>query len=75
MSDDGRSMRVRGEPNPDQYKKAKNRYKTYNDAARTEFSRLSALNSKQALTANLNPAEHATFYRLNELRVREGNIR
>ena len=74
MSDDGRSMRVRGEPNPDLYKKAKAKYKTYNEAAKTEFSRLSGLNSKQALTPNNNPAEHATFYRLNELRV-EGNIR
>jgi hypothetical protein len=74
MSDDGRSMRVRGEPNPDQYKKARTKYKTYKDAARTEFARLSGLNSKQALTPKNNPAEHATFYRLNELRV-EGNIR
>jgi hypothetical protein len=69
MSDDGRSLRVRGEPNAEMYRKAKNKYKTYNADARTEFARLNAQNSKQALTPNKNPAEHATFCHLNELRM------
>ena len=69
MSDDGRSLRVRGEPNADMYKKAKSKYKTYNADARTEFARLNALNTKQTLTPNKNPAEHATFWHLNELRM------
>ncbi len=74
MSDDGRSLRVRGEPNADMYKKAKNKYKSYNADARTEFARLNTLNSKQALTPNKNPTEHATFCHLNELRM-HGDIR
>ena len=74
MSDDVRSTRVRGEPNADQLKRAKAKYKTYNESANTEFQRLSALNSSKALTANLNPAEHATFYYLTTLRL-QGDIR
>jgi len=74
MSDDVRSTRVRGEPNADQLKRAKSKYKTYNDSANTEFLRLNALNSRQPLNANNNPAEHATFHHLNDLRM-QGDIR
>jgi hypothetical protein len=73
MSEDGRSLRVRGEPNAEMYKKAKNKYRTYNADARTEFARLNALNTKQLLTPNKNPAKHATFCLLNELRM-QGDI-
>jgi hypothetical protein len=75
MSEDApRSLRVRGEPNPDQYSKAKKKYRTYNADARTEFQRLYDVNSKTTLTVHKNPAEHATFYHLNELRM-QGDIR
>jgi hypothetical protein len=74
MSDDGRSLRVRGELNADMYKRAKTKYKKYNEDAPTEFGRLNTLNLKQALTPNKNPAEHITLYHLNELRM-QGDIR
>jgi hypothetical protein len=74
MSDDARPTRVRGEPNADQLKRAKQKYKTYNESANTEFQRLNALNSSKPLTSNLNPAEHATFHHLNTLRM-QGDIR
>jgi hypothetical protein len=64
----------KGEPNKDMYIKAKTKYKTYNADSRTDFGRLNTLNSKQTLTLNKNPAEHATFYHLNELRML-GDIR
>ncbi len=70
MSDDARSTRVRGEPNPDVYKKAKSpktRYRTFNDAASTEYQRLFGINSKKTLTPNNNPQEHAIFFLLSEL--------
>ena len=70
-----RSLRVRGgEPNPDQHTRAKKKYKTYNADARTEFQRLYDINTKTPLTVHKNPAEHATFYHLNELRM-QGDIR
>ncbi len=47
MSDDGHSLRERGEPNAEMYKKAKNKYKTYNADAKTEFARLNGLNTRQ----------------------------
>jgi protein-tyrosine phosphatase len=74
MSDDVRPTRVRGEPNADQLKRAKAKYKTYNDSANTEFLRLSALNNKKQLTPNSNPHEHATFHHLNDLRM-QGDVR
>jgi hypothetical protein len=74
MSDDGRSLRVRGEPNADMYKRAKNKYKTYNKDASTEFARLNGINAKQTLTPNKNPSEHATFFHLNELRMQGDNL-
>jgi hypothetical protein len=74
MSDDARPTRVRGEPNADQLKRAKQKYKTYNESANTEFQRLNALNSSKPLTSNLNPTEHATFHHLNTLRML-GDIR
>ena len=70
MSDDVRSTRVRGEPNVEFLKKAKTKYKTFNESANTEFQRLSAQNTKQTLTPNNNPAEHATFYHLSDLKLR-----
>jgi hypothetical protein len=69
MSDDARSTRVRGEPNPDAYKKAKTRYRSFNDAASTEYQRLFGINSKKTLTPNLNATEHAIFFWLSELRM------
>ena len=69
MSDDARATRVRGEPNPDAYKKAKARYRTFNDAASTEYQRLFGINSKKTLTPNLNATEHAIFFWLSELRM------
>ena len=76
MSDDAaRSLRVRGEPNQEFLKKAKTKYKSYNESARTEFQRLYDINTKTPLTVHKNPAaEHATFYHLNELRM-QGDIR
>jgi hypothetical protein len=56
MSEDDLSMRVRGEPNQEFYRKAKDKYKSFSNSARTEFQRLPALNSKQTLnTSNLAP--------------------
>ena len=75
MSDDAaRSLRVRGEPNQEFLKKAKTKYKSYNESARTEFQRLLAAHNKQPLLANKDPVQHATFYHLNELRM-QGDIR
>ncbi len=70
MSEDDRSMRVRsGEPNKDSYNRAKDKYKSYNDSARTEHQRLLAINNKQPLTKINNPSEHAIFYHLSQLRL------
>ena len=74
MSDEGRSSRPRDAPNAELLKKAKTKYKTFNKDASTEFARLNAQNTKNTLTANKNPAEHATFFHLNELRM-QGDIR
>ena len=73
MSDDARQTRVRGEPNAENYRRAKIKYKTYNETARTEYQRLHGLNSKSTLTPNKNPVEHATYCLLNELRM-QGDI-
>jgi hypothetical protein len=69
MSEDDRSMLVRGEPNKEFYKKAKEKYKSFNDSARTEYQRLLAVNNKHTLMAFINPAEHAIFYHLSQLRL------
>jgi hypothetical protein len=71
---DRSTTRVRGEPNAEFLKKAKAKYKTYNEAASTEFQRLNALNLKDALTPNKNPNEHAIFHHLNTLRL-HGDLR
>ncbi len=74
MSEDDRFMRLRGEPSPAFYKKAKDKYKSFTDSAITEFQRLLGLNNKQTLNTRKNPAKYATFYHLNKLRLR-GNFR
>jgi hypothetical protein len=70
MSEDDRFMRVRGELNSDFYKKARDKYKSFTNSARTKFQRLLGLYNKQTLNIAKNPAEHATFYHLNKLRLR-----
>ncbi len=58
-----------GEPNKDLYRKAKDRYRSYNDSARTELQRFFSINNKQTLTKINNPNEHAIFYHLSQLRI------
>jgi hypothetical protein len=69
MSDEGRSSRARDAPNAEMLKKAKTKYKTFNKEASTEYARLNTLNTKNTLTTFKNPAEHATFWHLNDLRM------
>ena len=74
MSDNARSTRVRGWPNPDAFKeglaksdafkKAKARYRTFNEAASTEYQRLLSINSKKTLTPKNNPQENTIFFLL-----------
>ena len=53
--------------NADQLKRAKDKWKKFDLAAQTEFSRLEAIDKRKKLTVSSNPAEHATFIHLSSL--------
>jgi hypothetical protein len=57
-------------PNAEEYKKAKNKYKTWDNSAITEYTRLVAVNARIPLVASSNKVEHPRYYYLTELRSR-----
>jgi hypothetical protein len=65
-----RSLRRTGLPNPEEYRKAKNKYKTWDGPAITEYKRLLAVNARNPLVASKNQVEHARYYHLTELKSR-----
>ncbi len=65
-----RSLRRTGLPNPEEYRMAKNKYKTWDGPAITEYNRLLAVNAKNPLVNTKNPVEHARYYHLTERRSR-----
>ena len=69
MEGDARTARPKGGPNPDHLKKAKKKYTSFDAGANTEYLRLLSDNNKKQLTPNNDPAQHAFFYWLCELRA------
>ena len=69
MEGEARTARPKGGPNPDLLKKAKKKYTLYDAGANTEYLRLLSDNNKKQLTPNNDPAQHALFYWLCELRA------
>jgi hypothetical protein len=65
-----RTLRRTGLPNPEEYKKARNKFKTWDASAITEFQRLRAVNARDTLTASKSPHEDARYYHLCELKSR-----
>jgi hypothetical protein len=62
------SSRARGLPNPNELRRAQKKYRTFDAAASTEYDRLKTQNSRRPLTASKNPAEHARYYHLCDMR-------
>ena len=69
MEGDARTARPKGGPNLDQLRKAKKKYTLFDLGANTEYLRLLSDNNKKQLTPNNDPAQHALFYWLCEIRA------
>jgi hypothetical protein len=67
--DESRTPRPKGGANPYQLSKAKKKFKQFDTEANTEYKRLLDENTKKQLSPNTDPAQHATFYWLCELRT------
>ncbi len=67
--DESRTPRPKGGANPYQLSKAKKKFKQFDSEANTEYKRLLDENTKKQLSPNTDPAQHATFYWLCELRT------
>ncbi len=71
MGDDcSRSSRRTGLPNPNEYRKAKNKLKNWDAPAITEYEQLNAVNVREPLTVTKNLHEYARYCHLCELRGR-----
>ena len=69
MEGDARTARPKGGPNTDHLKKARKKHTSFDAYANTEYLRLLSENNKKQLTPNNDPAQHALFYWLCELRA------
>jgi hypothetical protein len=62
------STQVRGTPNAEHLKAAQKKYKHFDDNTATKWQRLKTVNARKTLTPELNPAEHARWVHLCELK-------
>ena len=75
MADDtSRTLQRTGLPNPDAYKRAQKKFKTWDTAAITEYEKLKSVNARESLTASKHPEKHALYYHLCELRSRRAYV-
>jgi hypothetical protein len=56
-----RTIRPRGAPQPEQLKASAKKYRSYDESAATEWQRLKLVNSRRALTPEVNAVEHARW--------------
>ena len=68
------STRVRGgAPNKEQYERAKAKYKTFDERAKTECARVEAIHATKPFTPTGNPYEYAVLYHLTQLKGDDRN--
>jgi hypothetical protein len=65
---ESRSVRPRGGPNAQELSKSKNKYKSFDKKAQTEYERLVKENKKKELKPTTDAVQHATFHWLCTLR-------
>jgi hypothetical protein len=66
-----RSARARGAAHTDHLKTARQKYKSYDESAATDWQRLKQANSKKALTPKLNAVEHAQWVHLSDIKQKK----
>ena len=75
MADDTqRTLRRTGLLNPDAYRRAQKKFKSWDAAAKTEYDKLKSVNAREPLTASKHPEKHALYYHLCELRSRRAYV-
>ena len=75
MADDtSRTLQRTGLPNPESYKKAQRKFRSWDAAAKTEYDKLKSVNAREPLTASKHPEKHAVYYHLCELRSRRAYV-